>query len=42
MNSTFETKITIRPDDIELNNHAHNEKYLGFAQTTSYVQMKNS
>lgn len=42
MNSIFETKITIRPDDIDLNNHVHNAKYLDYVQATRYEQMKNN
>lgn len=30
MNSIFETEIAIRPDDIDLNNHVHNTKYLDY------------
>ena len=41
MNSIFETEITIRPDDIDLNNHVHNTKYLDFVQAARYEQMKN-
>lgn len=42
MNSIFETEITIRPDDIDLNNHVHNAKYLDFVQAARYDQMKNA
>ena len=41
MNSIFETEITIRPDDIDLNNHVHNAKYLDYVQAARYEQMKN-
>ncbi|NNG26942.1 MAG: acyl-CoA thioesterase [Ignavibacteriaceae bacterium] len=41
MNSIFETEIAIRPDDIDLNNHVHNTKYLDFVQAARYEQMKN-
>lgn len=41
MNSIFETEITIRPDDIDLNNHVHNANYLDFVQAARYDQMKN-
>jgi acyl-CoA thioester hydrolase/thioesterase-3 len=41
MNSIFETEITIRPDDIDLNNHVHNAKYLDFVQAARYDQMRN-
>jgi len=40
MNSIFETEITIRPDDIDLNNHVHNAKYLDYIQAARYEQMK--
>ena len=42
MNSIFETEITIRPDDIDLNNHVHNAKYLDFVQAARYNQMNNN
>jgi len=42
MNSIFETEITIRPDDIDLNNHVHNTKYLDYVQAARYEQMKNN
>ena len=38
----FETEITIRPDDIDLNNHVHNTKYLDHVQAPRYEQMKNN
>ena len=41
MNSIFETEVTIRPDDIDLNNHVHNAKYLDFVQAARYDQMRN-
>jgi acyl-CoA thioester hydrolase/thioesterase-3 len=39
--SIFETEITIRPDDIDLNNHVHNAKYLDFIQAARYIQMRD-
>ena len=39
MYSIFETEITIRPDDIDLNNHVHNTKYLDYVQAARYEQM---
>lgn len=42
MNSIFETEITIRPDDIDLNNHVHNAKYLDYVQAARFEQMKNN
>ncbi len=38
--STFETVITIRPDDIDMNNHVHNSKYLDYLLMARYDQMK--
>ena len=40
MNSVFESEITIRPDDIDLNNHVHNAKFIDFIQAARYQQMK--
>lgn len=40
MYSTFETEITIRPDDIDMNNHVHNSKYLDYLLMARYDQMK--
>lgn len=42
MYSVFETEITIRPDDIDMNNHVHNTKYLDFVQAARFHQMKNN
>lgn len=42
MYSTFETKIFIRPDDIDMNNHVHYSKYLDYILTARYEQMKNN
>jgi len=42
MNSIFETEIIIRPDDIDLNNHVHNAKYLDYVQAARYEQMRNN
>lgn len=39
MNSIFESEIKIRPDDIDLNNHVHNTKYLDFVLAARYDQM---
>jgi len=41
MYSIFESEITIRPDDIDLNNHVHNAKYLDFIQAARYMQMRD-
>jgi acyl-CoA thioester hydrolase/thioesterase-3 len=42
MYSTFETEITIRPDDIDMNNHVHNSKYLDYVLAARYDQMINN
>jgi len=39
MNSIFESEISIRPDDIDLNNHVHNTKYLDYVLAARYKQM---
>lgn len=39
MYSTFETEIVIRPDDIDMNNHVHNTKYLDYVLAARYDQM---
>lgn len=39
MYSAFESEITIRPDDIDLNNHVHNTKYLDYVLAARYEQM---
>ncbi|MEM7013763.1 MAG: acyl-CoA thioesterase, partial [Verrucomicrobiota bacterium] len=28
--STFESELAVRPDDIDLNGHVHNSKYLDY------------
>ena len=40
MYSTFETEITIRPDDIDMNNHVHYSRYLDYILMARYDQMK--
>ncbi|MEN8209633.1 MAG: acyl-CoA thioesterase [Candidatus Fermentibacteria bacterium] len=42
MYSTFETVITVRPDDIDMNNHVHNSRYLDYLLMARYDQMKNN
>ena len=37
--SVFESEIKIRPDDIDLNNHVHNTKYLDYVLAARYDQM---
>ncbi|HOJ06263.1 MAG: acyl-CoA thioesterase [Ignavibacteriota bacterium] len=40
-NSVFETEIIVRPDDIDMNNHVHNSKYLDYIQTARFIQMRD-
>ena len=35
----FETNLVIRPDDIDMNNHVHNSKYLDYVLFARYDQM---
>ncbi len=37
--SIFETEIIVRPDDIDMNNHVHNSKYLDYLLMARYDQM---
>lgn len=37
----FESEILIRPDDIDMNNHVHNAKYLDYVQAARYMQMRD-
>ena len=37
--STFESELTVRPDDIDMNNHVHNSKYLDYVLAARYDQM---
>jgi acyl-CoA thioester hydrolase/thioesterase-3 len=39
--STFESEVLVRPDDIDMNNHVHNSKYLDFVLAARYHQMKH-
>jgi len=41
MYTAYETEIAIRPDDIDLNNHVHNTKYLEYVFTARYIQMRD-
>ena len=41
-NSIFETEIVVRPDDIDMNNHVHNSKYLDYIQTARFFQMRDN
>ncbi len=38
--STFESELTVRPDDIDMNNHVHNSKYLDYVLAARYDQME--
>lgn len=38
--STFETVIPVRPDDIDMNHHVHNSKYLDYVLAARYDQME--
>ncbi len=38
----FESEIVIRPDDIDMNNHVHNAKYLDYVQAARYMQMRDN
>ncbi len=38
--SIFESNITVRPDDIDMNNHVHYSKYLDFLLSARYDQMR--
>ena len=40
MYSTFETVVTVRPDDIDMNNHVHYSRYLDYILMARYDQMK--
>ncbi|AGF77511.1 putative thioesterase [Desulfocapsa sulfexigens DSM 10523] len=40
MYSIFETDITVRPDDIDMNNHVHYSRYLDYILMARYDQMK--
>jgi acyl-CoA thioester hydrolase/thioesterase-3 len=38
--SIVEAEITVRPDDIDMNNHVHYSKYLDYLLTARYIQME--
>lgn len=40
MYSIFESEIIIRPDDIDMNEHVHNTKYLDYVLAARYDQMQ--
>lgn len=37
---TFESKSQLSPDDIDMNNHVHNSKYLDYLLMARYDQMR--
>ena len=37
--STFTSEIPVRPDDIDMNNHVHNTKYLDYVLAARFEQM---
>lgn len=39
MYSIFQSEIIVRPDDIDMNNHVHNSKYLDYVMAARYDQM---
>lgn len=40
MYSIFESELVIRPDDIDMNQHVHNTKYLDYVLAARYDQMQ--
>lgn len=40
MYSIFESELVIRPDDIDMNQHVHNTKYLDYVLAVRYDQMQ--
>lgn len=32
----FDTELAVRPDDIDMNNHVHNSKYLDYVLAARY------
>ena len=38
--STFETIVPVRPDDIDMNQHVHNSKYLDYVLAARLDQME--
>lgn len=40
MYATFETEITVRPDDIDMNQHVHNSRYMDYVLMARYDQME--
>lgn len=38
--STFETVLSVRPDDIDMNRHVHNSRYLDYVLAARFDQME--
>ena len=38
--SKFETELQVRPDDIDMNQHVHNTRYLDYVLAARYDQME--
>ncbi|MEM7146570.1 MAG: thioesterase family protein [Verrucomicrobiota bacterium] len=38
--SVFETEMAVRPDDIDMNRHVHNSRYLDYVLAARFDQMK--
>tara|TARA_R110002096_G_scaffold240324_8_gene432131 strand:+ start:291 stop:704 length:414 start_codon:yes stop_codon:yes gene_type:complete len=38
--SRFESRISVRPDDIDMNQHVHNSKYYDYVLAARYEQME--
>lgn len=38
--STFESRVEVRPDDIDMNQHVHNSKYFDYVLAARYDQME--
>jgi YbgC/YbaW family acyl-CoA thioester hydrolase len=38
--SIFTSELVVRPDDIDMNNHVHNSKYLDYVLAARYDQME--
>ncbi len=38
--STFETILSVRPDDIDMNRHVHNSRYLDYVLAARFDQME--
>ena len=40
IHSKFETELQVRPDDIDMNQHVHNTRYLDYVLAARYDQME--